>query len=223
MPSPVFALAPTVQSVPIGARWYCTRIARCARSRRSRGSRRGEPESAAAPRFRPGRVPDYTPRTTPSSTYRSSARCRAAPARRRRAARPAAAAISARPMPTRSLPVAFAHMVRAPTCRLRSTPRGMTLEHGQPHVILSGSPRRSAAPCRTRLEAGLVGAQLARVERLRLDRAAARPAAGSLGVVVGIARAPSTSSAASASARTTTSRAPGPGTRRCARARRRRR
>ena len=64
------------------------------------------------------------PRTTPSSTYRSvnavfsrtgtPAFCR--PIR--------SGAISARPMPTRFLPVALAHTVRAPTLRLRSTPRG---------------------------------------------------------------------------------------------------
>ena len=62
----------------------------------------------------------------------------------------------------------------------------MALEHVQPHVILLHHNDIERDLAVRRLEARLVGAEFLGVEGLGLDRATARPAAGGLGVVVGV-------------------------------------
>ena len=66
----------------------------------------------------------------------------------------------------------------------------VALEQVQPHVILLQHNHVERHLAVRRLQAGQVGAELLGVERLRLDRSSARPAAGCLRVVVGIARHP---------------------------------
>ncbi|CFS03570.1 Uncharacterised protein [Mycobacterium tuberculosis] len=125
MPSPVLALAPTVHSVVMGARWYLIRICSlCSKPPQARITPRRARISCGSADSASWESRTYTPDTTPFSTKRSvkavlsstgtPARCN--PIRN--------GPMRARPMPTRFLPVAFAHIVRAPTFMLRSTPRG---------------------------------------------------------------------------------------------------
>ena len=63
-PSPVFSLAPTVQAVPIGCRWYCARIAALCSN---------PPEPTMTPRrARTSPFGTRTPVTAPFSTFRST-------------------------------------------------------------------------------------------------------------------------------------------------------
>ena len=128
IPSPVLATAPTVHSVVIGARWYLTRICSlCSNPPLPRITPRRARMSCGSAVSGPWVSRTRMPATTPSSMYRSVIAVFSStgtPASRNPMR---SGAMRARPIPTRFLPVAWAHIVRAPTLRLRNTPRGWRL------------------------------------------------------------------------------------------------
>ena len=191
MPSPVLAFAPTVHSVVIGARWYFTRICSfCSKPPDPRITpRRARMSSGSADLGRVGitnvdsahdAVLDVQVGERGVEPDRHPGLLQADPQRRDQRATHADEVLAGRLGP---------HGARPDLQAAQHTPR-MPLELVQPHVILLHHNDIERNLAVRRLQSGQVRAELLGVERLRLDGAPARPAAGRLRVVVGVAGNP---------------------------------